>query len=175
MVKKELIKVKIKDLIEYPNNTKIHTPEQIQDIRDSIIALQDLDPIQIDEDNVILCGHGRKLAWMQIDSTGEKELEVLKFTGLHEDAKKAWRIANNKIPMSTGFDLDKLGKEFNLLEDTDFFDSTGFSVKEISDLWDKKEDASELIEQEKTSLIEHTCPECDFSWKEEIKKSKKRE
>jgi hypothetical protein len=176
MIKKELVKVKLKDLVEYENNTKEHTSEQIQVIRDSIISLEDLDPIQIDENNVILCGHGRKQAWMQIDSTGEKEVEVLKIVGLSEGAKKAWRIASNKIPSMTGFDLDKLGKEFNLLEDTDFFEDTGFSTKEISELWDKdeKEDTSELIESDKTSVIEHTCPSCGHVYEQEIKKSNKR-
>ncbi len=175
MVKKELVMIKIKDLVEYPNNTKEHTPEQIQAIRDSIISLEDLDPIQIDEDNVILCGHGRRSAWYQIDSTGEKEVEALRYIGLEDGVKKAWRIANNKIPMMTGFDLEKLGKEFNLLEDTDFFNDTGFTIKEISELWDKKESTTELIEQDKTSVVEHTCPECGNTWEEEFKKSRKRE
>lgn len=124
MNKKELIKIKLKDIKEYENNTKIHTSEQIQGIRDSIIALEDLDPIQIDEDNVILCGHGRRKALYQIDSTGEKEIEAMRISGLSDAQKKAWRIANNKFTLKTDFDWDKLGKEFNSLEGTDFFNDT---------------------------------------------------
>jgi len=176
MNKKELIKVKLKDLKEYDGNCKIHTPEQIQEIRDSIISLGDLDPIQIDEDNVILCGHGRLKSFYQIDSTGEKEVEVIRISGLSDSQKKAWRIANNKFTMKTDFDLDKLGKEFNLLEDTDFFGDTGFSTKEITETWENKgESTSDLIEQDKTSTIENTCPKCGHSWEIEFKKSRKRQ
>lgn len=170
-----LEKIKIRDLKEYSNNAKEHPPEQIEKIRDSIITFGYNDPIAIDENNEIIEGHGRLLALKQMNSSGDREIKVIKITGLDDAQKKAYRIAHNKLNMDTGFDLDKLGKEFNLLEDTDFFEDAGFSTKEISELWDKKEDTSELIEQDKTSLIEHTCPECDFSWKEEIKKSKKRQ
>lgn len=170
-----LEKIKIRDLKEYSNNAKEHPAEQISKIRDSIISFGYNDPIAIDENNEIIEGHGRLLALKQMNASGDKEIQVIKITGLSEDQKKAYRIAHNKLNLDTGFDLGKLGKEFNLLEDTDFFGDTGFSTKEISELWDNKEDSNtETIEHEKVSLIEHTCPECDFSWKEEIIKSKKR-
>jgi hypothetical protein len=175
MIKKELIKVKLKDIKEYVNNTKIHTPDQISHIRDSIIALEDLDPISIDENNVILSGHGRRLAYKQLNPVEDREIEVLKITGLEEGAKKAWRIAANKIPLETGFDFDKLGDEFNALEATDFFKDTGFSTKEITEIWERDDKySSELIEQEKSSTIEHTCPECGHCWSQEFNKSSKR-
>lgn len=176
MIKKELVKVKLKDIKEYKNNTKIHTKEQISHIRDSIIALEDLDPIQIDEDNVVLSGHGRRLAYKQLNPAEDREIEVLKITGLENGAKKAWRIAANKIPQETGFDFDKLGDEFNALEATDFFKDTGFSTKEITEIWERDAgETSELIESDKKSVIEHTCPECGYSWSQEFNKSSKRE
>ena len=175
VIKKKLENIKIKDLKEYPNNAKIHTSEQISEIRDSIIALDDLDPIQVDEDNIILCGHGRLKAYWELDSTGEKEIEIIRLSGMSEGQKKAWRIANNKFTMKTGWDMEKLGKEFNLLEDTDFFGDTGFGTSEISDIWDKKDDSSSILDSEKTTVIEHTCPECGHNWEQEIKKSNKRQ
>ena len=146
-------------------------------IRDSIVALGYLSRIEIDENNIILAGHGRLESLKQIDKSGEKEIEVIQFIGLTDAQKKAYRIAHNKLNLDTGFDFDKLGKEFNLLEDTDFFKDTGFSVKEISEIWEneKKESTTELIEQDKTSVIEHRCPACNHSWEEEIKKSRRRE
>lgn len=167
--------IKLKDLKSYENNTKLHPQEQIERIRDSIISFGYLDPIAIDENNEIIEGHGRLLAFKQIDSTGEKEINVIRITGLSDHQKKAYRIAHNKLNMSTDFDLDKLGKEFNLLEDTDFLSDTGFNLKEITEIWDSKKETSNLIEQEKTSTIEHTCPECGFKYSEEFNKSRKRE
>jgi len=90
-----------------------------------------------------------------------------------EDAKKAYRIAHNKINADSGFDLDKLGKEFNSLEDTDFFGDTGFSTGEISDIWDKKDDTSTITESDNKTVIEHVCPECGHQWEQEFNKSSK--
>lgn len=169
----KLIKLKIKDIIPYENNAKLHDSNQLEAIRDSIISLGYLSRIEVDEKNVVLAGHGRLLSFKQLDSTGEKEIEVIQFTGLAEDQKIAYRIAHNKLTMTTGFDNLKLGKEFNLLEDTDYFGSTGFETKEISEIWETKE-TSTLVEQEKSSTIEHRCPECGHVWEEEFNKSRKR-
>ena len=79
--------------------------------------------------------------------------------------------------MDTGFDLDKLGKEFNELEATDFFKDTGFDTKEITDIWEKdneEDKTSELVESEKKSVMEYTCPECGHQWEQEFNKSRKR-
>lgn len=172
----KLIRLKIKDIKEYDNNVKKHTEKQIDDIRDCIISLGYLSRIEVDENNVILAGHGRYMSLKQINSDPEQEIEVIQFTGMNDDQKRAYRIAHNKLNMDTGFDLETLGKEFNLLEDSDFFKSTGFSVKEISEVWENKENkTSSLVEQEKESTISHTCPECGHSWEETFKKSRKKE
>lgn len=169
--------VKLKDIKDYENNAKEHTPEQISKIRDSIISFGYLDPIAIDENGVIIEGHGRLMAMKQINSNPDKELKILRIVGLDENQKKAYRIAHNKITMDTGFDMEKLGKEFNALEDTDFFKDTGFDTKEITDIWEKEDNgevSSELVESDKTSVMEYTCPECGHQWEKEFKKSNKR-
>ena len=56
MVKKEFIKMKIKDLIPYENNPR-HNEEAVPDVAESIRQCGDLDPIEVDENNVILSGH----------------------------------------------------------------------------------------------------------------------
>ena len=52
-------KIKISELIEYKNNAKIHTKKQIRQIANSIEEFGFNDPIEIDENNMILSGHGR--------------------------------------------------------------------------------------------------------------------
>lgn len=167
-----LEKIKLKDIKEYEGNANEHPNEHVQEIRDSILDFGYLDPIAVDEKNVILEGHGRYKSLKQIDSTGEKEVQVIRIVGKTEDQKRAYRLAHNKIAKKATFDQTKLGKEFNLLEDTDYFGSTGFETSEISEIWDKKETSS-LVEQEKSSTIEHTCPSCNHKWQTEINKSKK--
>lgn len=61
VVKKEFIKMKTKDLIPYENNPR-HNEEAVPDVAESIRQCGDLDPIEVDENNVILSGHTRLLA-----------------------------------------------------------------------------------------------------------------
>lgn len=169
--------IKVEDIKGYENNAKEHPQEQISKIRDSIISFGYLDPIAIDEDNVIIEGHGRLIAIKQISADPKKEIKVIRILGLDDGAKKAYRIAHNKLNMDTGFDFDKLGKEFNALESTDFFKDTGFDTKEITDIWEKdekEEKTSELVESDKKSVMEYTCPDCGHQWEQEFNKSRKR-
>lgn len=170
-------KLKIEDIKGYENNAKEHPQEQISKIRDSIISFGYLDPIAVDEDNIIIEGHGRLAAIKQISADPKKEIKILRVIGLDEGQKRAYRIAHNKLNMETGFDLDKLGKEFNLLEGSDFFKDTGFDTKEITEIWErdeKEEKSSELVESEKKSVMEYTCPECGHQWEKEFAKSNTR-
>lgn len=58
-----IIEKPITDLIAYENNPRIHTEKQIQQIMKSITLTHGLrQPIVIDADNVVVCGHGRLLA-----------------------------------------------------------------------------------------------------------------
>lgn len=49
-------------LIEYDNNTRLHDEEQINQICRSIREFGFTNPILIDENNIIIAGHGRKAA-----------------------------------------------------------------------------------------------------------------
>ena len=59
-------KIKISDLIEYENNAKLHPQEQIEKIKKSILEFGNNDPIAIDENNVLIEGHGRLKALTQL-------------------------------------------------------------------------------------------------------------
>ena len=145
----KLIRLKLKDIKPYKNNAKIHTEKQIGKIRDSIISFGYKDLIAVDENNVILEGHGRLRALYMIDITGYKEIQVWQITDFNKSEKKAYRIAHNKLTMSTDFDNDILSGEFNELEDTDNFNDTGFDQKEITEIWDEvnpKEIVEDIIE-----------------------------
>lgn len=171
----KLENVKIGDIKEYENNAKLHPEEQVNKIVDSIVNFGYNDPIAIDEDNVVIEGHGRLMAMRQLHSDKEYEIQILRLTGLDEGQKVAYRIAHNKLNMDTGFDLKGLGKEFNFLEGTDFFNSSGFSTKEMTEVWenkDKVEPSSELIAEDSKKIISHTCPDCGHNWDEEIRKKK---
>ena len=62
----QIEKINIDKLIPYEKNAKIHTPEQIEQIKNSIKEFGNNDPIAVDSNNVIIEGHGRVLALKEL-------------------------------------------------------------------------------------------------------------
>lgn len=68
-------KINISEITEYENNAKLHPREQIEQIKKSIQEFGNNDPIAIDENNVIIEGHGRYKALQEL---GFDEVEVIR-------------------------------------------------------------------------------------------------
>lgn len=115
----------------YENNAKIHTPEQIEQIKNSILQFGMDDPIAVWKDNVIIEGHGRLTACKEL---GIDEVPVIRLDHLTDEQRKVYGVVHNKLTMNTPFDLDVLGAELEGL--TDDFDLTdlGFNEAEILEL-----------------------------------------
>ena len=103
----------------YENNAKIHTPEQIEQIKNSILEFGNNDPIAIDGEGVIIEGHGR---WMALKALGYEEVEVIRLGHLTEEQRKAYTLVHNKLTMNTGFDLDILAEELQAIENINMKD-----------------------------------------------------
>lgn len=93
---------------KYENNAKLHPREQIEQIKKSILEFGNNDPIAIDENNVLIEGHGRLKALKQL---GYDEVEVIRLSHLSEEQKKAYILVHNKLNIDTGFDVDLLNAE----------------------------------------------------------------
>ena len=119
----EIELINIDEIIPYENNAKIHTDEQIEQIKKSILEFGNNDPIAIDKNNVIIEGHGRLLALKEL---GYKQVEVIKLGHLTEEQRKAYTLIHNKLTMNTGFDLDILMSE---LESIDIIDMKEFDFE----------------------------------------------
>lgn len=158
---------KLEDLKVYENNTKIHTDEQIEQIKKSIEKVGFLDPVGIDENGMIIEGHGRYLAAKKI---GMKEIPCVELLGLDETQKRVYIIAHNKLTMNTGFDFDKMNKELTKLKEIDTFDfeSMGLSLDDV-DFYTEELDYSDLVLDEtkpktKAKKKTLTCPKCKHVW-----------
>lgn len=129
----QLIKIRIEDLTPYEKNTKKHTPEQIEQIKDSIVAFGNSDPIGVAGDNnVIIEGNGRYIALKEL---GYEEAYCIRLDHLTESERKAYAIAHNKINANTGFDMDLLREEMESLQDVDFdLELTAFADWELDNL-----------------------------------------
>ena len=145
----------------YKNNAKIHDQEQVDLIKESIETNGFTQPIVIDENNEILAGHGRFCAALVLQL---KEVPVYKVYNWPEAKKKAYRIMDNKSAESA-WDFDKLKEEFHFLEDTDYFNFTGFDTSEITKIWDTQ--TTQKTKKYKQELEkEYICPKCNHHFKE---------
>lgn len=106
----------VSSLKPYENNAKIHTPEQVEQIKRSIQEFGFNDPIAVDENNMIIEGHGRLLA---IKEMGWTEVECIRLDGMTDDQKKAYIHIHNQLTMNTGFDLDILESELKSIDGID--------------------------------------------------------
>lgn len=119
--------IDIADVVEYENNAKLHPQEQIEKIKKSILEFGNNDPIAIDENNVLIEGHGRLKALKQL---GFDEVEAIRLSHLSEEQKKAYILVHNKLNIDTGFNVDLLNAE---LEDIFTVDMSeyGFEFSEV--------------------------------------------
>jgi DNA modification methylase len=119
------------DLIPDPGNARTHPKRQIEQLRASIAAFGFTNPVLADPDGRIIAGHGRVQA---ARAMGLAEIPTIILAGLSETQKRALRIADNKIALNAGWDLEILQKELGELASIDVdIDPTltGFSTGEI--------------------------------------------
>lgn len=117
-----IIEKRIDELIMYENNPKIHTDEQIDKIAKSIELTKGLrQPIVIDKNNVIVVGHGRVQAAMQL---GLETVPCELADDLTDEEIRAYRLIDNELAKGES-DLDLLEQElasFNDIDMGEFFD-----------------------------------------------------
>ena len=180
MKKRELDHSKYKDWIdpndvtEYPHNAKIHTDKQIKNIANSIRRFGWQQDTVLTSDNVLVIGHGRRLAalklgcempYHRIDKTADE---------LTEADIRELRIADNQTNAETGFDLDVLNLDIQDLEFEGFeFDFDGVDVG-VETCNDKQETLSEVYQliidcenesdmQKKYNMLQEVGIECRVS------------
>lgn len=160
--KMKIEKININFIKEYENNAKQHDIEHIEKIKNSIKNFDFMLPLLIDEDNMLLAGHGRLCALKEL---GYSEVEVIRHSHLSEEQKRAYIIADNQLTLATDFDRDKIQKELMELKNLDFDISIlGFEEKELEDLV-KEIDFQPVSEEEQPRLDKLdpkyiTCPHC---------------
>lgn len=120
-VQQQIQYVSIEQLIPYEKNNKIHNEEQIKKIARSIREVGFRAPILVDENRVILAGHGRLEGAKRAKL---KEVPVIQYTDLTEEQKKKYRILDNRLGDLAEYDLDALKEELLEIDDkwiTDLF------------------------------------------------------
>lgn len=127
--KKELLYRAPGDLKPWEGNAKKHDEKQIAALMASIQTFGFQTPVMVNEDNVVLAGHGRLEAAKRL---GLKEVPTIVAAGLTKTQQRAYVLADNKIPQMTGWDQELLVEQIGLLIEEDFeIETTGFSTAEV--------------------------------------------
>lgn len=154
---------KTADLIPYAKNARTHSEAQVAQIAASIKEFGFNNPVAIDADNMILCGHGRLLAAQKLNL---EEVPTVCLSHLSETQKKAYILADNKMALNADWDNEMLKLELEELKLDDFdLSLTGFDEDELKELEieDVNFSASSEDEQGKLDEIEPewiVCPHC---------------
>ena len=129
-MKLEVKYLPLEDLDEYVGNAKIHTPEQVQQIANSIKEFGFNDPIGIDEDGTIIEGHGRYMAAQLLKM---KEVPTISLAHMNGPQQKAYILAHNQLTLSTGFDMEMLESEIASImeQDETLVQLMGFTSDEL--------------------------------------------
>lgn len=146
----------IDSILMYEFNNRIHKPEQIEMIADSIKEFGFNQPLVIDEKNVILVGHGRYLAAKTI---GMETVPCLQLCNLTPQQKAAYRIIDNKLQNDSTWDFNNLELEIGSLEDEGWdIEFCGLDTLLPSDFSPVSLDEQSSLDEANPKIVK--CPEC---------------
>ena len=148
--------VSLSEIKPYEYNAKIHTAEQIEQIKKSITEYGFNDPIAVWKNNEVIEGHGRLIAALELNID---KVPVIRLDEMTDDQRRAYMLVHNQLTLDTGFDYDMLVMEIESLNmDLDEF---GFKIEPDFEepAFENTEYAPEEFDDEK---FEYECPECGF-------------
>ena len=112
-----------------PHNARTHSKKQIGQIKRSIDRFGFTAPALISDEGEIVCGHGRVAAAKEL---GWTSVPTIALSHLSADDRRAYMLADNKLALNAGWDIELLAIEFQALVEMEFdLSLTGFDQTEI--------------------------------------------
>jgi DNA modification methylase len=148
----------IADLKPNPRNARRHPTKQLHQIAASIREFGFNSIVVIDEDGIILVGHGRVEA---ASLAGLITLPILRVTHLTAEQKVGFSLADNKIALNSDWDMEQLTqlwRELSAQELNFDLEVTGFETAEIDLLIDgptvsAKSDRSDIVPEPQNQAV----------------------
>jgi DNA modification methylase len=116
-------------IVPSARNARTHNERQVAEIAGSIRAFGFTNPILIGEDGGVVAGHGRLAAARAI---GLKTVPVILLRGLTETQRRQLMLADNRIALNAGWDMEMLKLELRDLSALGAdLKALGFDAKEL--------------------------------------------
>jgi ParB-like chromosome segregation protein Spo0J len=149
-------------LIPYARNARTHSEAQVAALAASIKQWGWTMPLLVDEKDTLIAGHGRVLA---AELLKLEEAPVMVARGWSQAKIRAYRIADNKLALISGWDEELLGLELSDLRKLGVdLSLTGFTAADIDSLIAGEQPPGSFTEYDETIHTEHQCPKCGFKW-----------
>ncbi len=147
---------KPEELLEYDNNPR-NNEEAVGKVAESIRQFGFKVPILIDQNNIIIAGHTRKLA---AEELGLTQIPCICVEDLSEQQVKAFRLADNKVAEFSSWDPDKLADELAEIMDIDMtvFDFPDMALDELDVKDEDFLQDTEIVKDRTPKTI--VCPHC---------------
>lgn len=114
--------VLLSELTEFADNPNQHPIAQVEALAKSMEQYGQYYPIVVDENYMILAGHGKKLA---LEHLGREKADVTVIKGLTENQKKKLVVEDNKIQSMSFINYEKVE---SLIKEIGEIDIIGFPV-----------------------------------------------
>jgi ParB-like chromosome segregation protein Spo0J len=148
-------------LTPYAMNSRLHSPQQVNQIAASIKEWGWTTPVLADPDGTIICGHGRVLAAQKLGITS---VPVMVADGWTDTQRRAYVIADNRLGDTSKFDDEILASELGSLSEDGFDLSTvGFDMRDLDKLLAGDPTDPRMPDPEHMQTP-HTCPACGHQW-----------
>jgi ParB-like chromosome segregation protein Spo0J len=156
----------LSSIIPYARNPRTNIDKAVTKVKASLKEFGWRQPIVVDRDMIIIVGHTRYAAAMEL---GWTEAPVHIAENLTPAQCKAYRIADNKTAQESEWDTELLALEMEDLKMLEFdLELTGFD----GDEWvrmeaarpDEPEAPDDFKEVDENIETEHTCPRCGYAW-----------
>lgn len=149
----QIVSKKVGDIQPYEKNPR-NNDNAVKYVEASIAEFGFKVPIVIDSDGVIVAGHTRYKAALNL---GYEEVPCVVADDLNKEQVKAFRLADNKVAEFAEWDFELLNEELDELFELDMSDF-GFEDGEEID-WASVEDLNEnTYEEPKKDMLK--CPNC---------------
>lgn len=136
----EVILLDVEDIIPYEKNAR-RNDAAVKYVAESIKQFGFRQPIIVDKNNVIICGHTR---WKSAKKLGLEKVPCIVAEDLTEEQVKAYRLADNKVAEKAEWDYSLLNAEIEDLPEFDF-EALGFEFIEEEDEEQPKEKKNERL------------------------------